>query len=552
MVLVAVLLAFVAGLITAISPCVLPVLPIILAGGGTGSRRRPYAIIAGLVTCFLVSVLFAAWVLDQLGLPKDLLRNISIGLLFAVAATLLVPQLGVLIERPLARLARGPSSDLGGGFLLGCALGFVFVPCGGPAIGFVTSSAGSLHFGFKTVAVAVSYTLGASAVLLAILLGGRRLTTRLQTSVARARPLLGVVLAAASFALVFNLDTKLQTWLPNWTHFLQEHTESSAYGRSQFQAKKNVTQNKLVVHKKRTLSGLKDYGAAPAFTGIQQWLNTPGGRALSVKSLHGKVVLVDFWTYSCINCLRTLPYLEAWYRTYASKGFVIVGVHTPEFAFEHEVSNVRQATHEYGVRYPVAIDNKYGTWNAYGNQYWPAEYLIDAQGHVREAKFGEGDYSKTEDAIRSLLAERDASLPKAVHLADRTPNYQVTPESYLGSDRLGSYVGSALKTGRMATYTLPFTLAQSQFAYGGYWNVGPQRILAGKNAVLALHFVARKVHLVLGGKGFVDVFLNGKLKRRVNVTQDRLYTLVDLGRDGDGRLDLHFTPGVSAYAFTFG
>src|SRR5215208_2211785 len=157
---VAIGLAFVAGLITAISPCVLPVLPIVLAGGASGGKRRPYAIIAGLVVCFLVSVLFATWILDQLGLPQDLLRNISIGLLFLVAATLIFPQLGVLVERPFARLSRGPKSDLGGGFLLGCALGFVFVPCGGPAIGFVLSSAASLNFGFKTIAVALAYTVG--------------------------------------------------------------------------------------------------------------------------------------------------------------------------------------------------------------------------------------------------------------------------------------------------------------------------------------------------------------------------------------------------------
>jgi hypothetical protein len=171
---------------------------------------------------------------------------------------------------------------------------------------------------------------------------------------------------------------------------------------------------------------------------------------------------------------------------------------------------------------------------------------------VREAKFGEGDYSKTEDAIRSLLAERDASLPKAVHLADHTPTYQATPESYLGTDRLDRYGGSAIKAGRMAKYTLPFVLDQNQFAYGGYWNVGTQRIVAGEDAQLALHFRARKVHLVLGGKGSVAVFLNGKYLRRVQVTEDRLYTLLDQGHDGGGRLDLHFTPGVSAYAFTFG
>jgi cytochrome c biogenesis protein CcdA/thiol-disulfide isomerase/thioredoxin len=551
MVVVAIPLAFVAGLITAISPCVLPVLPIVLGGGIGENRRRPYAIIAGLATCFLVSILFAAWLLDALGLPDDLLRNISIGLLFLLAATLLFPQVGLWIERPLSRLSRRPSSDLGGGFLLGCALGFVFVPCGGPAIGFVSSAAAAHDFGPKTVGVAIAYTLGACTVLLAIALGGQRFSRSLKAHVERLRLVFGVVLAASAFALVFDLDKKFQTWFPDYTQALQDQTEASSAGVNSYARTKNVTAKQPVTHE-RTLSGLKDYGPAPDFRGIQTWLNTPGDRPLTLAKLRGKVVLVDFWTYSCINCLRTLPYLKAWYRTYGKDGFVIVGVHTPEFAFEHDVSNVRQATHEYGVRYPVAIDNQYGTWNAYGNQYWPAEYLVDAKGHVREAKFGEGEYSKTENAIRSLLAERDASLPKALHLPDRTPTYAVTPESYLGADRLDRYEGSPIKQGRMARYTLPFVLDQSNLAYGGYWNVLGQRIVAGNDAQLRLHFYARKVHLVLGGTGFVDVSLNGKHLRRVHVTQDRLYTLVDQGADRDGRLDLRFTPGLAAYAFTFG
>jgi cytochrome c biogenesis protein CcdA/thiol-disulfide isomerase/thioredoxin len=548
MLVVAVPLAFVAGLITAISPCVFPVLPIVLGSGVGGSRRRPFAIIAGLATCFFVSILFASWVLDALGLPKDLLRNVSIGLLFLFATTLLVPQIGLLIEKPLSRLSRRPSSDLGGGFLLGCALGFVFAPCAGPALAFVTSSAASRDFGGKTIGVALAYTLGASLVMLGVALGGRRLSQRLRAKMQELRLVFGVVMALAAFGLIFNVDQKIQTWFPDYTSALQDNTEKST---DAFKRKKNVTDKKLVSNK-RTLSGLKDYGLAPNFKDVKTWLNTPGAEALSLQKLRGKVVLVDFWTYSCINCLRTLPYLKTWYRTYAKDGFVIVGVHTPEFAFEHDVSNVRNATREYGVRYPVAIDNGYGTWNAYGNQYWPAEYLLDARGHVREAKFGEGDYSKTENAIRSLLAERDSNLPKAVHMADHTPDYALTPESYLGTDRLDRYAGSPIKQGHMAKYTLPFALDQSQLAYGGYWQVEAQRIVAGKDATLRLHFFARKVHLVLTGKGFVDVTLNGKHLRRVHVTAPLLYTLLVQSKDKDGTLDLRFTPGLSAYAFTFG
>jgi cytochrome c biogenesis protein CcdA/thiol-disulfide isomerase/thioredoxin len=545
-------LAFVAGLITAISPCVFPVLPIVLGSGVAGGRRRPYAIVAGLAATFFVSILFATWLLDALGLPDDLLRNISIGLLFLFAATLIFPQIAVQIERPLARLSRRPSGDLGGGFLLGCALGFVFTPCAGPALAFVTFSAARHDFGPKTIGVAFAYTLGASLVMLGVILGGQRLARRVRIEAERLRVVFGVVLAAAGLALVFGLDTKIQRWFPDYTNPIQNATEASGAGEKSFQRTRNVTDKKPIAHRARPLSGLKDYGPAPGFADIKAWLNTPNGEPLTLQKLRGKVVLVDFWTYSCINCLRTLPYLEAWYRTYGKDGFVIVGVHTPEFAFEHEVSNVRTAIKEYGVRYPVAIDDDYGTWNAYGNEYWPAEYLIDANGHVREAKFGEGDYSKTENAIRSLLAERDASLPKALHIADQTPDYALTPETYLGTDRLGSYAGSPVKGGRMAKYTLPFVLAESQFAYGGFWNVGGQRIVAGKDARLDLDFLARKVHLVLGGTGTVQVFLNGSYLRTVRVTQDRLYTLVSQAADKEGRLDLRFSPGVSAYAFTFG
>jgi cytochrome c biogenesis protein CcdA/thiol-disulfide isomerase/thioredoxin len=542
--------AFVAGLVTAISPCVLPVLPIVLAGGASGGRRRPFAIIAGLLTTFFVSILFAAWILDRLGLPKDLLRDISIALLFVVAATLLVPQLGALIEQPLARLARGPSSDLGGGFVLGCALGFVFVPCGGTVLAYITSSAAALDFGITTLAVGLAYTLGVSVVLLAIAIGGRNAAGRLRGHAERLRFALGAVVAIGAFALAFDLDTRLQTSLPDWTNFLQEHTENSAYARTKFERTKNVT-DRTAHGDPRGTSGLPDYGLAPDFVGISHWLNT-GDRPLSLAGLRGKVVLVDFWTYSCVNCLRTLPYLEAWDRTYRSKGLVIVGVHTPEFAFEHEVSNVQGATRRLGVRYAVAVDNDYGTWNAYGNRYWPAEYLIDASGHVREAKFGEGGYSETEDAIRRLLAERDTSLPSAVEMADHTPDYPLTPESYLGLARLDRYAGSPLKPNVMAHYRLPFVLPRDQLAYGGDWKVEDERIVAGTGARLALRFHARKVFLVLGGRGSVDVSLNGRSLRRVRVTTDRLYTLLDGQRVADGRLDLRFTPGLSAYAFTFG
>ncbi len=544
---VAIGLAFVAGLITAISPCVLPVLPIVLAGGASGGRRRPYAIIAGLVTCFLVSVLFATWILDQLGLPQDLLRDISIGLLFLVAAILIVPQLGAMVERPFARLSRGPKGDLGGGFVLGCALGFVFVPCGGPAIGFVTASAASLDFGFKTIAVAIAYTLGVALVLLALALGGQRVSQRLRAGVQRFRVAFGIVIAAASFALVFNLDTKLQTWLPGWTDTLQRHTEDSNTGRKAYARGTNVTKRELA---SRPAGDLPDYGPAPEFAGIQQWINS---KPLTLAGLRGKVVLIDFWTYSCINCLRTLPHLKAWHTTYGPKGLVIVGVHTPEFAFEHDPGNVREASRRLGVTYPVALDGDYGTWNAWGNQYWPAEYMIDKRGHVRHAHFGEGEYGKTEQLIRRLLSQPGDKLPVASRLTDPTPTERMSPETYLGFQRLERYAGSKITPGADTLYRFPKSLAQNELAYGGHWRVDAERITSGRGAALRFHVVSKNVYLVLGGKGRVQVLVDGKPVRTVPVSGlSRLYTLLQSPRTRDGILELRFTPGISGYAFTFG
>ena len=544
----AIVLAFVAGLITAVSPCVLPVLPIVLAGGIGENKRRPYAIIAGLAVTFLVSVLFATLVLQWLGLPQDLLRNIAIGMLFLMAATLIFPRVGVWIERPLSRLSRRPSGDLGGGFLLGCALGLVFVPCAGPALAFVTSASASHDFGFKTFAVAVAYTLGVCIVLIAIALGGRRVGKALRTNVDRFRVAFGVILAVSAFALIFNVDTKLQKWFPNYTDPLQRHTEASGSGRDAFQRGTNVTKRQPAAATQAG-SKLPDYGPAPDFAGIDLWLN---GKPLTIKELRGKVVLVDFWTYSCINCLRTLPHLEAWDRMYRKDGLVIVGVHTPEFAFEHVAGNVRGAVKRLGVRYPVALDNEYGTWNAYGNQYWPAEYLIDKDGHVRRAHFGEGEYDVTEQSIRSLLGEKLAS-PASDGLKDMTPTGVISGESYLGYERIGTYfTGSKIYRDKEATYTFPPALGQSDYAYDGRWTVGAQRIVAGKDARLRFRYYARKVYLVLGGKGTVQVLVDGAPHKVVHVNADRLYTLVDRDTIDDATLELRFSPGVSAYAFTFG
>jgi len=552
-------IGFVAGVITAVSPCVLPVLPIVLAGGAAGGTRRPYAIVAGLVASFTVFTLSASALLSALGLPQDTLRDAAIALLFLVAATLLVPRLGMAVEAPFARLSRGPTSELGGGFVLGVALGLVFVPCAGPVLATVTVPAAHPGLGARLVLLTLAYAAGAGLVLLLVALGGQRVTARLRTTRAWWRPALGVVMAAAALAIVFNVDQTLQTHLGSYTTALQRHTEETAGAERRLRTLKGATSGSLNVTKPSTAQSVTQsaaaaklpvYGRAPELTGIAHWINTPGDRPETLASLRGKVVLVDFWTYSCINCIRTLPHLAAWYAAYRKDGLAIVGVHTPEFAFEHDLGNVESAVRRLHVTWPVALDNDAATWDAYSNEYWPADYVVDRTGVVRWISVGEGDYGATEDAIRDLLGVRGA----ARSVPNLAPTGPTTPETYLGPERLdpSRYVGSRPVVGRPATYALAPTVPQNDISYGGEWTLAGQIATAGLGARLALHFVAAKVYIVLGGTGRVAVTLDGRKLAPIDVNADRLYTVLSGPTTREGILRFAFTPGVRAYSFTFG
>ncbi|MBV8080739.1 MAG: cytochrome c biogenesis protein DipZ [Actinobacteria bacterium] len=528
----------IAGIVTAISPCVLPVLPIVLAGGASG--RKPARIVTGLVASFVVFTLFASYVLHELGLPQDLLRNVAIALLFVMAGVLLVPQLGLLLERPFARLTRFRAG--GGGFLLGASLGLVFVPCAGPAFGAVSAAANTTNFGWRTFALAIAYGIGAGIPMLVVALGGPAAAARLRGVGPRLRIASGLVIALATVGIVFHADEWLQKRIPDYTTSLQAVERSHS---AQTQLAKLTGAKQLTVKKKTALPGLPDYGKAPELVPGGQWFNT---KPLTLKELRGKVVLVDFWTYSCINCLRTLPHLEAWYAAYHSKGLEIIGVHTPEFAFEHVASNVGAAVKRLGIHYPVMQDNDYATWTAYNNQYWPAEYLIDRTGQVRHVHFGESSYDETQNLIKELLGTK----VNAKNVPDLTPQGLATPESYLGYERLERFAGTTLKKNVYAKYMFPRAVPQNELAYAGNWNVMSQRIVAGSDARLRLHFVAQHVYLVLGGHGTVSKLVDGMPRGNVRVNSYRLYTLLDLFRPEDATLELHFTPGVQAYAFTFG
>jgi thiol-disulfide isomerase/thioredoxin len=299
---------------------------------------------------------------------------------------------------------------------------------------------------------------------------------------------------------------------------------------------------------------LENCGKAPEFANVTAWLQTPNEKPLSLVGLRGHVVLVDFWTYTCINCQRTLPHVEAWYQRYHPAGLEVIGVHTPEFSFEHDVGNVQQAAGALGVKYPIAVDNAYGTWDAYSNEYWPAEYLIDATGHVRHVSFGEGNYQVTERQIRELLidARPGISLPTSSNLPDTQPVTQTNPETYLGTTRLQYLDPSQTPSLTPTIYQMPRTISVPNFGLGGTWSFTNEAALAGSHASLNLPFTASDVYLVMGGEGTVRV--SGPMGTSTIHVHGipTLYTLARAPQPMSGVLSLTFTPGIKAYDFTFG
>jgi cytochrome c biogenesis protein CcdA/thiol-disulfide isomerase/thioredoxin len=557
--------AFIAGAGTAASPCVLPVLPAVLSASATGGRRRPLGIVLGLTATFTATVAGIGALAGGAGVGGEGLRTVAAVVLLVFGLALVVPRLGAVAEAPFVRLARfGPKSTGHGfasGLAVGGALGFAYAPCAGPILAAVITVGAASG---RVVAIALAYAAGSAAVLLALALGGRRVAERIRRA-GRGPALqraLGIVMVATAVAVAANLDVRVQTALA--THFPAIVVDPAGGLERSHAAQRRLAQ----LHgapRFSTRSGLPVLGDAPEFTGTQRWFNTPGGRPLTLGGLRGKVVLVDFWTYTCINCLRTLPYLRGWAERYRNDGLVVVGVHTPEFQFEHDAGNVQDAIRENHLPYPVVQDNDYATWNAWGNQAWPADYLIDARGRVREAHAGEGEYPETEAAIRSLLREagRDRLGATADISGGETAGAADTPETYVGAARAERWAEPPRRgTAGYAGATRP--LATSTFALGGTWSVSAEAArAAAPGATIDARVRAKAVYLVLSGPGTVQVALDGRpIPARaagadvrggvVTVRRQRLYRLVSLPRTGDHDLSLRFQPGVSAYAFTFG
>jgi thiol-disulfide isomerase/thioredoxin len=399
----------------------------------------------------------------------------------------------------------------------------------------------------EAVLITLAYGLGAGVVLLGVAIAARRgmslRSVRVHAPLVRCA--LGAAILGVAVLMVLGVDKDLQTRVPEYTRALQGLEESAA---AQGELERLVGSPGLAEEER-----LGDFGPAPEFDRIDLWLNS---EPLRMDDLRGKVVLIDFWTYSCINCLRTLPHVRAWDEAYRDEGLVIVGVHTPEFAFERDADNVRRAVRDLGVSYPVALDNAYGTWTAWQNRYWPAKYFVDRTGRLRYTHFGEGGYEESERVLRRLLAEDPDAELVSEGIADETPSGEQTPETYLGYQRLDRFVGSELAPDREAEYSVPEYVPLHGVAYGGRWTVEGERIVAGEGARLRLAFHAHDVFLVLGASGesgSVEVSVDGERVGTVPVTVDDIYTLARIpGEKRDHVLDLRFSPGTEAYAFTFG
>ncbi|AOE79592.1 cytochrome C biogenesis protein [Pseudomonas lurida] len=575
-------LAYLGGVLTIVSPCILPVLPFVFARTGQPFLRSGLPLLAGMAVTFALVASLAAvgggWVVqvNQYGRWLALLCVALFGL------TLLLPQLSERLTRPLvaagSRLSAAAGADArprpGASFLIGVATGLLWAPCAGPILGLVLTGAALQGASIGTTLLLLAYAAGAATSLALALLVGGKVFGLMKKSLGAGEWLrrgLGALMLAGVAAIALGLDTGVLSRLSTAsTGGLEQSLVDKLSAKPE---QKGGAMMAAANHR----DTLPIEGTLPPLEGAVQWLNSP---PLTAEALKGKVVLVDFWTYSCINCLRTLPYVKAWAEKYRDQGLVVIGVHAPEFAFERDVSNVTKAMKDLGITYPVAIDNAYKIWRAFDNQYWPAHYFADAKGQIRYHHFGEGDYAESERVIQQLLREAGArnvaggliqAGAKGVQQAPDMNEVQ-SPETYLGYQRAENFISTGtLATNQVANYPAAGNLALNHWTLEGQWNVGGQQAtLDQPGGRIVYRFHARDLHLVLGpgadGKPVrFNVTVDGQAPGDAHgtdvapdgsgtVTEQRLYQLVrQPGAVQDHTFTIEFLdPNVAAYAFTFG
>lgn len=554
-----VLFAFLAGVVTLLSPCILPILPIILSGSVIGGKKRPWGVVIGFILSFTFFTLFLATVVRVIGIPADSLRTFSIVVIFVFGLSLFLPVLRHVLERLLVRFSTfsprlDQESGFWGGVLVGVSIGLVWTPCVGPILASVISLALTGTVTSSAVIITLAYATGTALPMLAIVYGGRNLLVKvpwLVNNTARIQQMFGLLMILTAVAIFFNYDRKFQAYVldkfPNYGVGLTKIEDNPLV-----QQELDVGRDKEEDMGKPLYNFLPNEGRAPEIIPGGQWFNLPEDeQSLTMTGLRGKVVLIDFWTYTCINCIRTLPYLRSWHEKYADDGLVIIGVHAPEFEFEKSAENLAKAIQDFDLKYPIVQDNNFDTWNAYKNHYWPAKYLVDKQGNVRFHHFGEGEYDKTEELIQKLL-----DISGEIN----NPRYKVqsrTPELYLGTARIAYFASNERwEKDKQVTYSFPMRLNLNRFAYEGDWTITEEYSQPQENARLKLRFQAKDVFLVMRPKnanGQVGVYLNDKKVDTITVDSDRLYELIKLDRPGDHVLMLEFLDSnLEIFAFTFG
>ncbi len=572
------LLAFVGGVLTILSPCILPVLPFVFSRADQPFRRSGLPLLTGMALTFALVATAAAfgghWVvrLNQGG------RYVAIAVFLVLGLTLLFPSLAEVLTRPLVRMGGkiqgeySAETSVGKSFVLGISTGLLWAPCAGPILGLILTGAAIGGPGARSSFLLLFYALGAATSLGTALLAGKKVFSAMKRSLSFdvwIRRALGVAVLVGVVAIALGWDTGL---LKRFSFVNTAKAEEHLIGTF---GPKNPTV--VPVSTAETTPALSDEGPMPDLSGAVGWINSP---ALSSKSLRGKVVVIDFWTYSCINCLRALPYVEGWAAKYKDSGLVVIGVHTPEFAFERERANVEKAVRDLKITYPVAIDSDYKIWQAFNNQYWPAHYFIDGKGRIRYHHFGEGEYDESERVIQQLLKENGATSLSAGVLNVTASGAEAaadnknvgSPETYVGYKRAGNFASAepVAKDSRK-TYSPQPRLSLNQWALGGSWKVGEESaVLESLPGKIVFRFHARDLHLVLGptknGKPIrFTVKLDGTppgedhgadtdASGAGTVQGNRLYQLIrQKGPVEDRTFEIDFLdPGVQAFAFTFG
>jgi len=549
-----ILMAFLSGIATVLSPCILPILPIMLSGA-VGGKRRPYGIIVGFVFSFAIFTVFATALVQSLGVDLDVLRYIAAIILALLGITLIFPgiqeKINSLVKIP--QLSAKRKSGFKGGLATGATLGLVWAPCAGPILAAVITLAATARAGLGSFVVVLAYALGTGIVMLLIILGSRRVLEKVKKLYAHLETIhkvFGVLVIIAALGIATGYDRKVQTYIieatpDSWTTFLQSFEQTTVVDSAINNLDKDMV--------KLDING----GQAPELVGITDWINSDGEK---ISDLKGKVVLIDFWTYSCINCIRTLPHIKEWHQKYSDDGLVIIGVHSPEFAFEKKLSNVQQAVKDFGLEYPIALDNDFSTWRAYDNKYWPAKYFIDREGKIRHTHFGEGAYPESEEVIRQLLAE-GGELPDGEVAEVKPAPYSAgqSPETYLGYWRLANFnnYNEVIKD-NSHNYKLVEGLSNNQWTIGGQWRMEEKRLISESDqAKLRMRFSGGKVFLVMGSSANkqIQALVDDEVSSLspINVGEFKLYTVVESDSFvKGGLLELTVPKGVELYAFTFG